>query len=195
MRVYVATTNSGKLRELRAICARYGWQADAFPGYRDPIEGETSYADNAARKARALAAQLREANVEGASLGDDSGIEIFALGGRPGVLSARYGGDATWPRRRAMLLAELAASGAADRRARFVCAVHLVAGDGAEYATQASIDGTVAAEERGEAGFSYDPIFYYPPFARTFGESSEEEKNEISHRARAIRALAALHGM
>jgi XTP/dITP diphosphohydrolase len=195
VRIYVATTNAGKLRELRVICAQYGWQADAFPGYRDPVEGETSYADNAARKARALAEQLREANVDGASLGDDSGIEVFALGGRPGVLSARYGGDATWPQRRALLLAELAAAGAVDRSARFVCAVHLVAPDGREYATQATINGTIVTEERGEAGFSYDPLFYYPPFARTFGESSEEEKNEISHRARAIRALAALHGM
>jgi XTP/dITP diphosphohydrolase len=190
--VYVATTNQGKLRELQTLFAPAGWVLLPYAGYREPVEGETSYAENAALKARTLAAQLRSAGIVAPALGDDSGLEVNALGGRPGVLSARYGGaQADWPARRRMLLAELATAASPDRGARFVCALHLVEADGTEYAVAGDVAGVLAGAERGAKGFSYDPIFEYPPRKRTFAELADEEKNAVSHRGRAVRALLA----
>jgi XTP/dITP diphosphohydrolase len=196
VRVFAATQNAGKVRELHAILARAAWDVIPFEGYVAPSEGESSYAANAALKARALAAQLREAGIhDAAAIADDSGLEVSALDGRPGVLSARYGGpSATWRERRNMLLAEVEASGSPDRSARFVCAVHFIAPDGREIATQATVDGTIADRERGQGGFSYDAIFVYPPDGMTFGELSEVRKNAVSHRFRAARALLARTG-
>jgi XTP/dITP diphosphohydrolase len=190
MRVYVATKNAGKLHELRQILAEYGWEAVAFPGYADVTEGEESYAQNAALKARALRSALDAAGIADPALGDDSGLEVLALGGRPGVLSARYGGAAaSWAERRAHLLAETAdAGGGADRRARFVCALHWIDGDGTGLAVSGTLPGLIAQNQRGDGGFSYDAIFEYAD-GRTFAELSEEEKNAVSHRARAVRAL------
>ncbi len=125
-------------------------------------------------------------------LADDSGLEVRALGGRPGVATAYYGGAGlSWAQRRAALLAELRTSGTGDRRCRFVCALHFVAADERELATFATVEGIVADEDRGEAGFSFDPIFVYPPADKTFAELSESEKNRVSHRAIATRALVA----
>jgi len=218
VRVYIATKNAGKLRELRQILAAYGWEACAFEGYADVVEGETSYAENAALKARALRGALDAAGIADPALGDDSGLEVAALGGRPGVLSARYGGaGATWADRRRLLLADTAAavtsapsatvtsapsatvtsdssaSVTSDayrtaRAARFVCALHWVPADGPETAVESSFAGFVAHEERGDGGFSYDAIFELND-GRTFAELSESEKNAISHRARAVAAL------
>jgi XTP/dITP diphosphohydrolase len=165
----------------------------AYEAYVDPAEGDNSYLDNAALKARALASQMRAAGVSAPVLGDDSGLEVDVLGGRPGVLSARYGGEeASWGQRRALLLAELAALPHADRTARFICALHLVGIDGREYAVVEDVEGEIAQAERGEWGFGYDAIFSYPPLGRTFGELMEEEKNAVSHRLRAVRALLAI---
>jgi XTP/dITP diphosphohydrolase len=190
--VYVATANAGKLREMEALFAGTDIALATFPGYRSPEEGETSYADNAAMKARALRAQMIAASQTGAVLADDSGLEVYALGGRPGVMSAYYGGaDATWPQRRAMLLAELGASTAHDRRARFVCMMHYIDADGREFAAMGTVDGEIAAAERGDAGFSFDPVFLYTPAGRTFAELTEEEKNRVSHRAIAVAGLLA----
>jgi XTP/dITP diphosphohydrolase len=193
VRVYAATKNPGKLRELRAIFGAAGWDVTAPDAYAEPSEGDESYADNAALKARTLAAQLRAAGIcDAAVVADDSGLEVGALGGRPGVLSARYvGAAATWSERRRLLLAELVATCSSDRSARFVCAMHYIGPDGRETAAEAAVDGTVAHEERGEGGFSYDAIFSYPPAGKTFGELTEEQKNAVSHRTRAARALLA----
>jgi XTP/dITP diphosphohydrolase len=189
MYVYAATNNRGKLRELQTLFAGAGWTLATHPAYAEPVEGETSYLENAALKARALAVQLRAAGMAAATLGDDSGLEVAALGGRPGVLSARYGGaDADWSERRRLLLAEVARAGE-DRRARFVCALHLITQDGTEHTVRAEVEGTLVLCERGTLGFSYDPLFEYPPLGRTFAELSEEEKNGVSHRGRAVRAL------
>ena len=195
MRVYVATKNGGKLRELEALFAEVPFELATFGAYADPVEGDTSYADNAALKARALRAQLRQAGVAGAVLADDSGLEVLALGGRPGVLTAYYGGPGlTWSDRRRALLDELAGCGdGADRRARFVCALHFIDAGGREFATTGTVDGELAGQERGELGFSFDPVFLYPPAARTFAELSATEKNRVSHRAvAAARLVAAL---
>jgi XTP/dITP diphosphohydrolase len=193
--VYVATKNAGKLRELQQILAAYGVTALAYAGYADVAEGEASYAENAALKARALRAALDAAGIAAPALGDDSGLEVAALGGRPGVLSARYGGDAaTWAERRALLLAETAAAvsagndGGAARTARFVCALHWAEAGGDETAVLAELRGELALEERGDGGFSYDAIFESEE-GRTFAELSEEEKNAVSHRALAVKAL------
>ena len=194
MTVYVATKNAGKLRELEALFAGAPFELATFEAYADPVEGDTSYADNAALKARALHAQLRHAGVAASVLADDSGLEVFALGGRPGVLTAYYGGPGlTWSERRRRLLDELASVGAgADRRAWFVCALHFIDVVGRELATTGTVDGVIAPEESGELGFSFDPVFFYPPAHRTFAELSATEKNRVSHRAVAATKLVAM---
>jgi XTP/dITP diphosphohydrolase len=189
--VFVATKNAGKLRELRAIFAGYGWTLETYEAYADPEEGVDSYSDNAAEKARALRAQLGAVGRRVAVLGDDSGLEVDALGGRPGVVSARYGGpNATWAQRRQLLRDELADAGG-ERGAAFVCALHFIDENGEETSVLRRLRGTIAQTDRGEAGFSYDPIFVYAPLDRTFGELDEEQKNAISHRSLAAGALVA----
>lgn len=193
-RVYVATKNVGKLREMEQLFGDAPFDLATFGKYEDPIEGDTSYADNAALKARALHAQLTRAGQPGNVLADDSGLEVYALDRRPGVLTAFYGGaELSWAERRTRLIAELEASplGASDRRARFVCALHFIGADGREFATMGTVDGEIAPHERGELGFSFDPVFLYPPLGRTFAELSGEEKNRCSHRAIATAALLA----
>ncbi len=190
--IYVATKNAGKLRELTAILGRAGHAVATYPEYGDVAEGDVSYAANAALKARALRAQLFAAGMRVPVIGDDSGLEVAALGGRPGVRSARYGGEAaTWSERRTALLAEVAREAPSDRRARFVCALHFIAADGSETCVQDEYPGTLAEAERGTAGFSYDSIFEISRGGRTFAEIDEDEKNRISHRARAVAALVA----
>ncbi len=194
MLVYVATHNAGKLRELQAIFAPVGWTLAAYGGYRDVAEGDQSYAENAALKARALFTQIAQRDAANV-LGDDSGLEVAALGGRPGIRSARYGGESsTWAQRRSQLLTELAPFTDAERSARFVCALHFVAREGIETAAAATYDGSIARRERGHAGFSYDSIFVGDD-GRTFAELSDIEKNHRSHRRLAADALlAALDG-
>jgi len=192
MRVYVATTNFGKLKEMEKLFADSPLELATFAEYDDPIEGNTSYADNAALKARALHAQLQRAGRPSAVLADDSGLEVYALDRRPGVLTAFYGGPtSTWPARRKKLLRELGRSGSDDRRARFVCAMHFIDEQGREFATMGTVDGAIAPEERGSEGFSFDAIFFYPPLKRTFAEMTEDEKNRVSHRAIAAAGLIA----
>jgi len=191
MRVYVATTNFGKLREMESLFAEAGFELASFGDYEDPLEGDVSYADNAALKARALHAQLHRAGRPANVLADDSGLEVYALDRRPGVLTAYYGGaDLSWPERRRKLLTEMAEFGGHDRRARFVCALHFIDAQGREFATMGTVDGLIAPEERGELGFSFDSVFLYPPTGLTFAEMAAE-KNRISHRAIAAAALSA----
>ncbi|GAC1567768.1 MAG: RdgB/HAM1 family non-canonical purine NTP pyrophosphatase [Vulcanimicrobiaceae bacterium] len=190
MLVYAATKNRGKLDELRAIFATAGWRIEDSSLYADVDEGTTSYEENAALKARALHATLAADGEAEPVIGDDSGLEITALAGRPGILSARYGGgEATWRQRRHDLLAEIARSGSADRHARFVCALHFITADGREFAVRESLDGSIGTAERGDGGFSYDAIFIPAGFDRSFAEVPAREKNRISHRARAARRL------
>lgn len=192
MRVYVATTNSGKRREMESLFRNSAFELATFGDYVGPLEGDTSYAENAALKARALHAQLQRAGRPAHVLADDSGLEVFALDRRPGVLSAYYGGvDASWAERRKKLLDELSIAAEDDRRARFVCALHFIGRDGREFATMGTVDGTIAAKERGDLGFSFDPIFRYAQSEQTFAEMTETEKNCVSHRAIAAAALLA----
>ncbi len=185
--VFAATKNLGKYAELRAIFAKRGWSVVLFDAYGDVDEGAESYRENAVLKARALHAQLHADGIDADVIGDDSGLEVFALDNRPGVLSARYGGDASWAQRRALLLAELGDS--RDRRARFVCALHHIDSEGRETSVFAELQGEISTHERGDGGFSYDAIFCETADGPTFAEISEDEKNERSHRARAVALL------
>jgi XTP/dITP diphosphohydrolase len=191
-RVYVATSNRGKLREMHALFAESGFELAVFAGYESPLEGVRSYTENAALKARSLHGVLRAHGQLANVLADDSGLEVRALDGRPGVTTADYGGmGVSWSERRRKLLDELSATQTADRHARFVCAMHFIDARGREFGALGTVDGLIAYRERGELGFSFDPIFLYSPAARTFSELSEAEKNQVSHRAIATAAILA----
>jgi non-canonical purine NTP pyrophosphatase (RdgB/HAM1 family) len=190
VRVYLATKNAGKRAEFQALLAGTGMELLDFPGYRDVVEGEADYAENAALKARALREQLLSAGIEAAVLADDSGLEIDALDGRPGVITAYYGGaHLTWSQRRTFVLDELGLQLHPDRSARFMCYLHFIDEHGIETAVNASVDGTIATRDRGEHGFGFDPIFIYPAAQKSFSELSATEKNAVSHRRRAVSTL------
>lgn len=190
MRVFAATKNPEKLREMRQIFAGSPVVLETFDDYADVDETADSYEGNALLKARALAAQLRERGIRAAALSDDSGLEVDALDGRPGVYSARYAGaEAPWPARRAKLLDEMRGVAAERRGARFVCVMAFVAPDGRETVARGTVEGRIVTQECGDRGFGYDPVFYFPPEDRTFAQLSEEAKNAVSHRGRAGKAL------
>ena len=186
-RVVVATSNPGKLREIRDLLEPLPAKLvglDAFPGLRLPPEGD-DYAANAAAKARAAAAQSGCP-----ALADDSGLEVAGLGGGPGPRSARYGGPGLDDAARvARLLAELAGREGDARRARFVCAAALATPEGSLTTAFGECAGRIAHRPRGASGFGYDPVFELEAQARTMAELSPAEKNHLSHRARAFRAL------
>jgi XTP/dITP diphosphohydrolase len=181
-RLILATANAGKVRELTALVEGLGYAVLSLRdvrGVRLPPEGEASYRENALGKARAVATATAAV-----ALGDDSGLEVDALGGRPGVASARYGGpDLTDAERVTRLLAELGPAPA--RGARFRCVLGLVAPWGEEAVVEGVLEGVLTDRPRGTGGFGYDPIFLLPVLGRTFGELSEAEKARLSHRARA----------
>jgi XTP/dITP diphosphohydrolase len=177
---------------MKAILAGTELELDTYPLYAEAPEPEHNYAGNAESKAKSLWKQLRDAGVHGAVLADDSGIEVAALAGRPGVLSARYGGrEITWPARREKLLEEMANVPTEQRAAKFCCAMMLILENGEQFTGYGEVEGVVTGEEAGAHGFGYDPIFYYPPAGKTFAQLDEDEKNRISHRRRAADALLA----
>jgi XTP/dITP diphosphohydrolase len=188
VRLLIATGNRGKLRELEALLGP-GYALEslaAHPEVELPAEG-SDYAANAAAKARSAA---RASGLP--ALADDSGIEVEGLGGAPGPLSARYGGEALDDAGRVqLLLRELAARGpGASRRARFVCCAALALPSGDLQVERGECAGEILAAPRGVRGFGYDPIFSPDGGARSMAELPEAEKNRISHRARAVAALA-----
>lgn len=165
-------------------------ELDTFEKYVDPEEGDDSYVTNALLKARTLREQLSRAGINAAVLADDSGIELDALDGAPGVLSARYAGETTpWPQRLESMMNEVRELPEDRRGARFVCVMAMILPDGREIVVQGDVRGRITSELRGSNGFGYDPIFFYPPIGKTFGEIPETEKNQLSHRGRATRAL------
>jgi len=184
-----ATANKHKLREMRELLPEF--ELKAMPdGVELPPEEGDSFAAIALEKARAAHAASGEA-----AIGDDSGIEATALGGRPGIYSARYGGPgASDEENLEKLLREVAAAGD-ERRAAYHCALALVDVDGSERVFEARCEGRLIEQPRGEGGFGYDPAFVPddsgPDDQRTMSELSQAEKNEISHRGRAARLLAA----
>ncbi len=184
-----ATANKHKLREMRELLPAL--ELKALPdGVELPPEEGDSFAGIALDKARAAHAASGEA-----AIGDDSGIEATGLGGRPGIHSARYGGPgASDEENLEKLLREVAAAGD-DRRAAYHCALALIEADGSERVFEARCEGRLIERPRGEGGFGYDPAFVPddtgPDDERTMSELSQPEKNEISHRGRAARLLAA----
>ncbi len=187
----IATHNRGKIREyrelLRELCSQLVGLDDVGITEQAEETGD-SFAENALAKARAYA-QL-SGHV---TLADDSGLEVDALCKRPGVYSARYGGPGLTDEQRYLkLLTELEDLGAADRRARFRCAIAVAWPDGRCALTTGSCEGEIASEPLGANGFGYDPVFYIPEYQRTMAELPETIKNRISHRARAARAMVEL---
>jgi XTP/dITP diphosphohydrolase len=183
----LATSNPGKLREFRAILGELSvtFRAlAAFPEVQLPEEGD-DYQVNAVAKARAIA------DATGLpALADDSGIEVEALGGRPGPRSARFGGaDLDDAGRLEKLLADLAASGEEDRSARFVCVAALAFPGGEVITARGECPGRILDAPQGGGGFGYDPIFEVEGGGRSMAELPPTEKNRISHRARALLSL------
>ncbi len=183
-----ATGNAGKMKEIRMILEDTGYEVLSMKdaGIRTYIEenGKT-YEENALIKARAVAAVAGEL-----VLADDSGLEIDYLNKEPGVYSARYlGEDTPYSIKNADLLKRLEGVSEEGRTARFVCAIAAVLPDGRELTVRATVEGRIGYEERGRNGFGYDPIFYLPEMGKSTAELTEEEKNRISHRGKALRLM------
>lgn len=191
--LHLATRNPGKIRELNRILASLpGDLRAALPSIEMPDVAETgaTFAANARLKAEALS-RLQDGWV----VADDSGLVVDALGGEPGIRSARYGepehpglDDAG---RRRLLLERLVAVPEAERTARFVCALALARGGKTVAEFEGKCEGMIALAERGDSGFGYDPIFVFPAAGRTFGQMTDAEKDRHSHRANALWRLAA----
>lgn len=177
----MATGNPGKLKELEAHLANCGWELALKPAELDIEETGSTFAENARLKASEVAIALGQW-----AIADDSGLAVAALGGAPGVYSARYGRTDTDRIQR--LLHEL--GDAVDRTAEFVCVIAVARPDGT-IALQAEgiCPGEILEQPRGEGGFGYDPIFYVPDQQLTFAEMSAEQKRAISHRGRALQQL------
>jgi XTP/dITP diphosphohydrolase len=188
VKLVVATLNRDKARELAAILARPGLELAALADWPDaiaPEEDGATLADNARIKARAAVALTGLPAVA-----DDTGLEVDALGGAPGVLSARYAGaGATYAHNVDRLLAELAGVARERRTARFRTVCVALHPDGREWVGEGVLEGSIIEARRGANGFGYDPVFELPA-GRTLAELADDEKNAISHRARALRALA-----
>ena len=193
MRILIATMNEGKLREYRRLLAEVpGLELATMASLDtrvDVDEDQDTFEGNARKKAAEIAA------VAGVPcLADDSGLEVDALGGRPGVHSARYSGEgATDASNNEKLLDELTGVVEAERRARFRCAIVVVDADGQELArADGACQGRIARELRGTQGFGYDPLFIPDSYAQTMAELSPATKNQISHRAKAAAKLVPL---
>jgi len=181
----VATNNKGKIKEIEAILEGLGIELvslSAIHGAKLPPETETTFQGNALLKARAIASTSGIA-----SLADDSGLEVDALKGAPGVYSARYAGEnATDEANNQKLLGALKNVPKEKRSARFVCSIALVLPGGEEFTFEGTMEGTIAFEEKGANGFGYDPLFIPAGMDKTSAELSYEEKNRISHRGKAL---------
>lgn len=187
-RIVFATGNAGKIREIRRIMEDTGMEVVSMKdaGIRADIEEDgKTYEENALIKARAVAACTKDI-----VMADDSGLEIDYLNKEPGIYSARYlGEDTSYRIKNAKLIERLAGVPDEKRTARFVCAIAAILPDGTELTTRATIEGRIGYEEKGTNGFGYDPIFYVPEFGRTTAELTEEEKNQVSHRGKALELM------
>jgi len=201
LKLYCATGNPGKLREFRMAAAQEGiapgslapLEIELLPAFQELppcIEDGATFEENAVRKALHYGGFA-----PGLLFADDSGLEADALGGAPGVYSARFAGPGATDAENNRLLLERM-RGVGRRAARFVCAIALVENRRVLGVCRGSVEGVILDSPRGAGGFGYDPLFYYAPFCRTFGEISAEEKIGVSHRGQALRAmLEALPGL
>ena len=184
----IATTNPGKLREIRSILDGIPIQLKTladFPGVSHADETGASFVENARQKA------LHYASLTGVpTMAEDSGFEVDALDREPGIYSARYlDRDATYDERFADIYQRVRQRGIRDLSARFVCALAVADGGQIVFETTETVEGRLADAPAGRNGFGYDPIFFYPPYGKTFGEVSDAEKTAVSHRGQAFRAL------
>ena len=186
--IIFATGNTGKMREIRSILADLGVPVLSMKEAEiqaDIEENGTSFEENAMIKARAVAAAVEAKG--SVILADDSGLEIDALNGEPGIYSARYlGEDTPYDVKNRELIRRLEGVPEDRRTARFVCAIAAVLADGREFTVRGVIEGRIGYEQKGQGGFGYDPIFYVPEYGKTTAEMSPEEKNLISHRGKAL---------
>lgn len=189
MKIVLASQNKKKIIELRTILGEILPEVEVLSLADAGLEGDIvedgdTFEANALIKARAAAASGY------IGVGDDSGLCVEALGGAPGVYSARYAGEHGDDEANLDLVLENM-KGRTDRRAAFVCCIACVFPDGSEpIVAHGRVDGELLEARDGEGGFGYDPIFYYPPFGASFGVTSAEQKNTVSHRARALEAFA-----
>ncbi len=185
-KVLLATNNQGKARELSSLILGETWEftTPAEQGIDLQVEETgTTFEQNAVLKAKAFA---KASNL--ITLADDSGLEVDALDGAPGVLSARYAGpDATDMERNRYLLSRLADIPQEKRQARFRCVIAIALSEGEIVMCKGECPGVITFESKGENGFGYDPVFYLPEFNKTMAELTMEQKNEISHRGKAAR--------
>lgn len=192
LRIIFATGNQGKMREIRAIMGECEAEIISMKeaGLNLAIEENgTTFEENALIKARAVADALSAREEEQACvvMADDSGLEIDCLNGEPGIYSARYlGEDTPFDTKSRDFLRRMEDVPDEKRGARFVCAIAAVFPDGEEVTTKGIVEGRIGHELRGDNGFGYDPVFYLPEYGRTAAELSDEEKNQISHRSRAL---------
>ena len=196
MRLLVATTNADKLREIRALLRHLPVDILSlrdFGRVPEPDETGVTFAENARLKALHYDATVAQpaAIVQCGPLltvAEDSGLVVDALDGEPGVRSARFlRPDASYPERFAEIQRRLAARPSVPRTARFVCALAVVHTGTLVYETTGVVEGEIAREARGVRGFGYDPIFFYPPYGQTLGETTDEEKTHVAHRGQAVR--------
>ena len=186
MDIIVATNNQGKVKEIKQILYPHNVMSQSEIGVNIDVEetGET-FQENAFLKARALKNYTNCAIVA-----DDSGLMVDYLNGEPGVYSARYAGDNTTPMQGIeKLLKNLEGVPYEGRGAHFVSVIALIMPDGSEYSFEGTCDGYITNILKGDNGFGFDPVFFYPPFNKTFAELTDEEKNSISHRYLAMKKL------
>ena len=187
MKFVLATHNPGKLREMSAILSHLGVEVVSPGDLGITVEVEetgTTFAENAMLKAKAI---CQAAGLP--AIADDSGLCVDALNGGPGVYSARYGGEGLDDRGRYLLLLNNL-RGMPTRAAHFACAIACAFPNGDTLTAEGRCDGTIAYAPMGEGGFGYDPVFFVPEKAKTFGQLTAEEKAEISHRGKALAAFA-----
>ena len=187
-KVIFATGNEGKMKEIREILGDLDIELLSLKDagiHADIVEDGKTFEENAQIKARAIEKLTGEI-----VLADDSGLEIDYLNGEPGIYSARYmGEDTSYRIKNANLIQRLEGVPDEKRTARFVCAIAAAFPDGTMKTVRATMEGRIGYEERGENGFGYDPIFYLPEYGCSSAEISMEEKNKISHRGKALRAI------
>lgn len=187
MKLVLASKNPHKLIELQTILGQLGLEVvlESEAGVDvDVEETGTTFEENALLKARAVMAASGMA-----AIADDSGLEVDALDGAPGVYSARYGGRRTDEARTQLLLENLKEIPDAERTARFVSVVTCVLPDGRTVSARGTCEGVITRAPAGENGFGYDPVFYVPGLGKTFAQASSEEKNAVSHRGNALKAF------
>jgi len=183
MKIVAATTNKGKIREFQEILSELGYEVVSMHDEGIDVEIEetgSTFRENALIKARAVALLC-----DYAVIADDSGLCVDALGGAPGIYSARFAGDEATDYDRNVKLLEVMDK-EENRKARYVAAIAYVSPDGKEITTEGTVEGEILREEHGTGGFGYDPLFWCTEINKCFGEATPDEKNAVSHRGRAL---------